>query len=242
MDPFTLAILSTILGGIATAAIISLAQRSPRVMAWFKRYFLGLKLLIVGPKRSGKTSFYNFLKHDYFADQRGTNKTKEVIEIKSFDVNKGGELNLPIKKALDIPGQLNTLDQADLMRQETPQAIIIFTAVDNANPSCSQWLRSFLIDLRDVLDKNVSVSSNLVSLTIVLNKIDLVSEQESDRLISEMQNIVDDTLRPLIQNNVRLIDVIPCTLYKKAGGERTANTIVLSVVEAVRKNQRLVHR
>jgi GTPase SAR1 family protein len=211
-------------------------------MARIRRYFLGLDFLIVGQDDAGKTSFYNFLRLGQFADQWPTNHTTNVSQIKPFNVNRAGnELDLQIRKAWDIPGSLEPSDQVKLIHKETPKVLLVFTSADK--PESSQWLRSFLVELRDMLADDSRSASRLICLIVVLNKTDLIIDKtECDQRISEMKGIVCNTLQLLMMNNVRLIDIIPCTLYLNAGGEKAANAIVLSAVEAVRKNQRLVPR
>jgi GTPase SAR1 family protein len=239
LDPVTLAIISTIIGGIITAVIIDVARHSPKVMTWVKLYFLGLDFLVVGHDDAGKTSFYNYLRFDQFADQYPTKDTTNISEIKPFNIDKGGDLQIPIKKAWDIPGSLNPSEQAELLVKERPKVLIIFISADY--PKASQWLRSFLISLREVLFNNARVSSKLFSLTVVLNKVDKIPDKaDREQLIIETRRTINEILQPLLMSNVRLIDIVECTLYSSKGGEKSANEIILSAVDAIRKKQRLV--
>src|SRR5690349_1771662 len=102
MDPITIVILTGIISTVGAAAILGAAGYSPRAMRWVKRWCWGTKFVVLGPSESGKTSFYNFLRHDQFADSFPTQSTLHVTEFNPFLVNKGGDFKLDISKGFDV--------------------------------------------------------------------------------------------------------------------------------------------
>jgi hypothetical protein len=104
------------------------------------------------------------------------------------------------------------------------------------------WLRQFLTFLSDAILTHQKLRDNLKCMTIVLNKIDLIDDDEKKTDLDEIKNLVDEILKPVLGKNVRLIDIYPCTLLKENGGEKAAKLIVLSIVEAIKLKQRLVRK
>src|SRR6478672_3087144 len=137
MDPLTLTILGGLASSIGAAALIGLAAKSPRLMRLLKRRFLGRHFLVIGPKRTGKTSFYNFLRNDQFADTVPVRETLDVSDRMSFEVDRGGDLKMDISAAFDIPGELPPKLQVDLAAQKHPQDLIFFLSL--ADDSSEPW-------------------------------------------------------------------------------------------------------
>lgn len=242
MEPFSFAIITGIIAGIGTAGIIYLFERSPKVRAWFKRIFIGLDFLVVGDDGVGKTSFYNFLQHNEYADNFPTKHTLEISDKMSFNVKKGGDLEFQVRRAFDIPGPLSPQEQVNQICKRDPEVLIVFLSADKTETNMSQWFRAFLKSLSNSLVTDRKLSDKLKCMIVVLNKVDLISNDEKNKRLKKIESLIDELLKPVLGKNVRLIDVYPCTLYKEHGGEKAANQIVLSIVDAIKIKQRLVRK
>lgn len=240
MDPLTLTVLGAFLGGLGVAGALALARRSPRVMRLFKRYFLGLEFLVVGHGQAGKTSFYNYLWYNRFADEYPARKTLIVSDRMAFDVDKGGDLKMSIASAFDIPGELPVDGQVRMTRERLPVVLIVFTSIDNVE--ALNWLRAFLLELRTAMATDRGLAKRLRALTVVVNKVDKKAQAEVTQVIAQHKETVYETLTPVLGKNVRLVDVVSCTLRRDSGGERAANEVILSVVESVQLTRKLVPR
>lgn len=238
MDPLSITIVGGLIAGLGVAATLAAARNSPSIMAAVRRYFIGLDFLVVGRPRSGKTSFYNYLRFDRLADEHPTKRTRRLSDKWAFDVDRGGDIKLRIKSAFDIPGELPPSDQAKLITRRAPQVLIVFVSAhdDGAIP----WLREFLQSLSLELSTEVQLIKRLRSLTIVANKTDLVDDDAVEAVLEEARGEVTASLFSVLGRNERLVDVLPCSLLRSAGGEKAGNNVVLTVVEALKATRRLV--
>ena len=240
MDPATIAFLGSLLAALGAAGAIALARRVPAVMTWFKRYFAGLHLLVIGQQGAGKTSFYNYLRFDCLTDEYPTHSTHRVSKALSFDSDKGGELQLQIKEAFDIPGELEPHVQAELARKRTPEALLVF--VSATEEGAILWLDRLVHHLAIALATDAGFAKKLRCLTLIVNKTDSIAPEEAKRLVTEVHRIIENRLHGVLGSRSRLVDVLPCTLVRTAGGERAANAIILAVISSVRNNRGLVPR
>jgi hypothetical protein len=167
-----------------------------------------------------------------------TRDTLEVSRQGAFQLVRPGEMDLPVKRILDIPGPLDPGEQLELVRREAPRILLIMVSADN--PTSSRWLRDFAADLRVLLSKDSRLADKLISISVVLNKMDLIGEYACGERLAEMVKIVDTALEPLLMSNVRSIAVLPCTLLSGKGGEKAANRILASIINAAKRNRRLV--
>lgn len=236
MNSSTAIIAAVVIGLLAGALLVYLG---PRLAARFKPKFAPLELLVVGPDDAGKTSFLNFLRDNQFADQAPTRDTLTIARQSAFKRPRAGATDLAVKRVWDIPGPLEPSEQLDLLRREAPKTLVVIVSTDN--PSSAAWLRSFMTGLRSLLSQDRRVAGRLISVHVVLNKMDLIGEHECGVRLAEMVKIVDDALEPVIMSNTRLIDVLPTSLLSSKA-LTTPNRILNSIARAAEKNQRVVPR
>lgn len=236
MNSSTAIIAAVVIGLLAGALVVYLG---PRLAARFKPKLAPLELLVVGPDDAGKTSFLNFLRDNQFADQAPTRDTLAIARQSAFKRPRAGAPELAVKRVWDIPGPLEPSEQLDLLRREAPKTLIVILSTDN--PSSAAWLRSFMTGLRRLLSEDKRVAGRLISVHVVLNKMDLIGEHECGVRLAEMVKIVDDALEPVIMSNTRLIDVLPTSLLS-GKALTTPNRILNSISRAAEKNQRVVPR
>ena len=237
MEPSIAVFIAGIIGAVVGAVVV---LQAPEIVGRRSANIAALEILIVGHDDAGKTSFLNFLRHNEFADERVTRDTLEVSRQGAFEVVRPGEIDLPVKRILDIPGPLDPGEQLELVRREAPRTLLIMISADN--PTASRWLRDFVTGLRVLLSEDGRLAGKLISISVVLNKTDLIGEYACGERLAEMVNIVDTALEPLLMSNVRSIAVLPCTLLSSKGGEKAANRILATIINAAKRNRRLVPR
>jgi len=235
VEPSIAFFIAGIIGAVVGAVVVLQASK---IGGRWRPSIAPLEFLIVGHDDAGKTSFLNFLRHNEFADERMTRDTLEVSRQGAFQLVRPGEMDLPVKSILDIPGPLDPGEQLELVRREAPRILLIMVSADN--PTSSRWLRDFAAGLRVLLSKDARLADKLISISVVLNKMDLIGEYACGERLAEMVKIVDTALEPLLMSNVRSIAVLPCTLLSGKGGEKAANRILASIINAAKRNRRLV--
>ena len=233
MDPITLAILIGLITTVGGAAILGAVKYSPRAMKRMKRWFLGTNFVILGPPGAGKTSFINYLRHNHFADVYPTTRTLTVDEIGSFPVDKGGDFKLEVSNGIDTPGDLPLKDQIGVIISKRPQTLILWTAL--TDPDAEDWLASICLSLNQRLLEDRTMAKKLKSLTVVMNKKDEVTDEQIKERDKRFHSIIANTLRPALGDNVDKISIIPCTLLMAKGGEKAANTVLLTIISSLIK-------
>jgi hypothetical protein len=240
MDPISIAIITGIISSVGAAAILGAAGYSPRAMRWVKRWFWGTKFVVLGPPASGKTSFYNFLRHDQFADSFPTRTTLEVTEFNPFLVDKGGDFKLDVSKGFDVPGDLLPQQQAEIAIREAPATLILWTSLTDVN--AKEWLASFCLYLNRSLLENRRFAKRLKCLAVVMNKSDEATPVIIDQRRKDFESVVSNTLRPALGDNIDRVSVLTCTLLKSKGGEKAANNVLLTIANSLVKAKRLTRR
>lgn len=238
MDPLTIAILGGLIAGLGVSAAIAFARRSTRIMAALKRYFLGLEFLVIGHEHAGKTSFYNYLIFDKLADEYPVRPTRTVSPKFSFDVDKGGKLQLRVASAFDIPGELEPSVQVEIIKKRLPGALLIFLSMDNLE--FVEWLQIFLSELKRMLAVDLQLAKKLKSLTIVINKTDMYNDVEKQKALQSVNETVNNVLESILGKNKNLVEVVACTLIRNKNGEKAANEVLLAVIESYHNTKRLV--
>jgi len=236
-EPITATVLFVIWGVSVTweylvGALIS-ATLSPFV-AWLllkskkgiqkaKKRLIGTSFLIVGPPETGKTSLLNYFMFGHFPDTHPPKKTVMPSPINAFSIDKGGEFKLDVKKNQDFPGEFHPDQQAAMIANINPNCLIVMLTVHS-----KKWLEEFLASLSTTLYINRNVEKKLLSLVIVINKIDTVGSDEAKRISEEFSKNANEYLKKKFILREK-IPVFPCSLFKEENGERYGN-IVLSIM------------
>jgi GTPase SAR1 family protein len=239
-----LGILEKIAAGAGAGAILAFAGRSPQAMLWLKRYVLGSNILIVGHARAGKTSFYNYLRHGQLAETLPTQRTDTVETTRSYSIKLGDKV-VDISTSLDIPGDLPIGDQIEVIQRKQPHAILVFLSPlsrENLKTEvewlpAELWLRIFIQQFRILLERDPQLAKKLACLRIVLNKSDLVAQQELTAKCDQLHSILSKELGQAF--DTVLAPIFPCTLMKDKGGELAANTVTLELISCLKKRKKL---
>ena len=140
---------------LSMSALGCLAKQSPKIMTWIRAKIYGSSYITVGPSYSGKTSFYNFLKHDSVAGDFKPVRTLEVITHDAFEVNKECDTHGKVSGATDLPGTLLFSEQVTEITNRKPEALLVFVSLER--PEDIDWLRTFFITLSKALPQHSEV-------------------------------------------------------------------------------------
>lgn len=187
----------------------------------------GKTVFVTGLGGSGKTTFINYLQYGFFDDEAKYTKTLEASSTKTFSVSIGNRssLQLNVKRAVEIPGQMYPEQVAQLAKKYNPKCILLFA--DLCRPDISiKWIkefcRSFEHEWRGIRD------NSLQSLSIVLNKADKMNMAESQYKSCELDvHTVIETLGfSLGKMPKSKVQIYPCSLVTNSEGTKLVDRII----------------
>jgi GTPase SAR1 family protein len=159
---------------------------APGAVAWLKTQVAGKTVLFVGPSRAGKTSFINYLRSGAYTDPSdGVPRTQNTKNIGSLQLKSpNGMVSIDLKKIIDTKGQDFPRSHATLVSKYRPHALCILadassdwsSSGSNPDKNGRAWLEEFLEGICEIRQDDPHIFRRLKSFTILVNKSDLVSD------------------------------------------------------------------
>ncbi len=210
---------------VGKAAVAVLRAASPSAIAWLKMQALGRTVAFLGPSRSGKTSFINYLRTGAYADPTDaiprtlSPRNTGALQLKSSN----GMISIDLKKVIDSRGQDLPEEHAQLVAKHKPHGICIIVDINsdwsNANPDLNTngrlWIEEFLSALCEQKDENPNIFRKLKSFNILLNKSDLLkSESIYENKSKQIKIISSNIIKSKSTRVAKLINVKPLSLIE----------------------------
>ena len=162
---------------------VALERTAPAGLARIASIFKGKTVMVVGPARSGKTTFVRYLQFGIFQHADETQPTYDPVESPRFNLRLGVDrtLAVSIKTAVDLPGQLPASAVADEAFQHRPHALVIvldLTAplVGADDRASGDWLEHFVDQLAERWQGQSPKRNRLRSMIVAMNKADRVDD------------------------------------------------------------------
>jgi hypothetical protein len=150
--------------------------------AKLKALLVGKTVMVVGPTRSGKTTFMDYMCYEVFQQEQETSSTLHFKGSKDFRIKVGEHqaLVVAVKTAVDSVGETHPRLIAEEVHRRRPHALIIM--LDLSAPlderydirSSASWLESFCTRAEQLGRKRRK--TRLRSLIVAMNKADLVDD------------------------------------------------------------------
>jgi GTPase SAR1 family protein len=179
---------------------------APSAVAWLKTQVVGKTVLFVGPSRSGKTSFINYLRSGAYTDPSDAMpRTQAVKNTGSLQLKSpNGMVSIDLKKVVDTKGQDFPHDHAELVSKYRPHALCILTDASsdwsatgsNSDKSGRVWLEEFLEGLCEIKQKDSHIFRRLKSFVILVNKSDLTPD-------SSLQSKRAEQIKLIVKSHLR---------------------------------------
>jgi signal recognition particle receptor subunit beta len=172
--------------GIETAiagTIVKMAieRGAPAGIARLTSMFKGKTVMVVGPARSGKTTFVRYLQFGIFMHADETQPTYDPVESPRFNLRLGPNktLEVSIKSAVDLPGQYPARRLADEAFDHRPHALVYVLDLTaplegEADRASGEWLKQFCERLDQRWQGQKPQRNRLRSVIVAMNKMDLV--------------------------------------------------------------------
>ncbi len=197
----------------------------PGVSQWIRTALFGKTMLVVGPKKAGKTSLVNYLCNGELGDKDiDPGRTEDITPpVKTvLRINKQS-LELRIKGLRDLPGQWDPDLQAKKAVSVKPHALVVVLDVNavlevNSSSELGTWLDQFLSEYSAKLSlaKNSAAVQRLQEILFVLNKYDeLALGQKLGELPSikkEVKAIVSKHMTAVFGSGSNALPILECIL------------------------------
>ena len=231
------------IGAIGVSVGVELIKRTaPSGIAVVRTWIGGQKVLILGPARAGKTSFYDYLRYGVLEHEQETEKTVETEKSATFSVRIGRDsaLELKVRGSFDVPGQLGPIEHALIAKKKKPNGIVVI--LDSSSPasggaerSSRAWLVEFCKHLDEHLRQTASFRNRLRALVFVANKVDKISEEKAARIVSSYRATIQKHLAYSYSTKVEAIPVLPCVLVQGSAGAAMADAVIVRLAKALKK-------
>jgi GTPase SAR1 family protein len=229
------------------AAEVLVQQVMPKITDYGKMLWSGRQFLILGPARSGKTSFFTYLEDQLLEPEKTTSVTVGVHkgDNKILRIGPDKSLILRVRKPRDVAGQA-PIHQIEHIKDYTPNCIVIvldatkFFGVPAAD-SALEWLRQFCGYLDVLLNSNKKIAKKLRSMIVVMNKWDKIAaetknadEEKEYRELYQLyvREILDNNLHNsfYIKDGINNIEIISCALVSHTRfGTSLAKQLIQSI-------------
>ncbi|MFE2124546.1 Rab family GTPase [Rhodococcus aetherivorans] len=230
----------TVLPPIGGAAFKLIIERSaPAAFKWVRAVAKGKTIVIVGPGRTGKTTFLNYIHHGVFQHNQATNRTLVPEESKRFDLEVGPSKNLKlhVSSAIDTPGQYP--DISKFVHSKRPHALIIVldlsSNLKDPDPakSSAAWLDEFLTRLDQRWIASRASRNRLRSVIVVLNKADLVSESTYAKHETRYRKIMKDSFRVAKGSMQQDVLYKKCIMVENPYGTKFVDAVIFDLAKSL---------
>lgn len=172
-------------GALALKVALEVVKRVPTSgLARARDFFVGNQLLVVGPPRVGKTSFVDYLRHGIILDEKDTPKTDRLERTPAFRITLGRDasLELRLRRAIDAPGQVGPVQQAEYALEYRPHGLVFVTDVSrpfggSSDDATANWLRLFLSHLNARSARHGPKKNRTKAIAVLLNKADKITKK-----------------------------------------------------------------
>jgi hypothetical protein len=208
-------------------------------VAKLKALLAGKTLMVIGPPRSGKTTFLDYVRYGVFQHAQTTEPTFRPQKSRDFKLKVGEHQTLvvSIKTAVDIPGELNSQQLADEVFERRPHALIIMldlsAPLDDPNDyrSSARWLRQFCAKAEQRALGMKAKKNRLRSVIVAMNKADLVNDATLLGNERAYREVMDQHWK--LAGGLRASDPLfrKCIAVANKDGERWVNAILVDVAK-----------
>ena len=191
------------LGAAAAGALVKvvLERGAPTGFGIISSLLHGKTIMVVGPSRSGKTTFISYFQFGIFQDTQETEKTYHPVESPRFNLRLGPNrtLDVTVKTVVDLPGQYPDLSKEVFEHRPHALVIILDMSAPQSDPndprSSAIWLEEFCNKLDQRWHGQKAQRNRLRSVILAMNKIDLVDPQMVDDYEKEYRAIIKRSFR-----------------------------------------------
>lgn len=220
---------------IAKIAGTVITRAAPSGLKLVKSWWYGKKVILIGQSRAGKTTFLDYFQYGLFEDEKERERTHDVLPSARFDVKvgKAETLEINVAKAVDVGGHHSPFQQARLIVENNPQALLIFLDSTVSLTDSKAWLTEFCQQLENQWRIKGSRKNKVKSIILVLNKKDKVEATEIESKKKAFKKIIDSELREARGKILDGIPVFPTVMVNNQEGTKSADSLIAHLAKAL---------
>jgi hypothetical protein len=231
-------------GAIAAEVILDLVARPTlNTLARVHTWVTGSEVLILGPARAGKSSFSEYIQYGLLEPEQETATTILPHQTASFRlaIGKNSSLEMKVKRAVDVAGEIGPIEHARLAEERRPQAIVVVLDASaplkgKAKNATAPWLTEFCKHLKQRVSENRKMKKRLRSLVFVANKCDKLANGSVEQRLAVYKQVIrahmaDEAFGPLRESEF----VLPCILVRNPRGTELADAVVSRIARSLSK-------
>ena len=231
-----------------SAALVKLSvgvieRAIPSGFALIKSWVKGKEILVLGPSRAGKTTFIDYLQHGLFDAEKASNKTMQEEYTPRFNVSIGRNKNLEmvVKKVVDIPGQWGPGKHADIAFERNPHAIVLIldakSPLTGTDPtrSLAAWVQEFSQRLETLWRSNKRKKHRIQTIVVAVNKADKASEAKLAKCAASIGKIINSELKSSKGSMLDEVLVTPTIFVQNPEGTAYLDRTVSHLAKALTK-------
>ena len=203
-------------------------------------WLTGHEVLILGPARAGKTSFVDYLRYGVLEPEQETEKTLDVETTATFRVKIGRDasLELRVKRAVDVAGQVGPIEHARIAEKRRPHALIVLLDLSapitgTSDRASGPWLIEFCKYLDEGLRMNTAMRKRLRTIIFVANKRDTQTGDSATKRIEGFRKIIKRHLSTSLATKVDSIPIMPCSLIQCDDAVSFADAVIVRLAKAL---------
>lgn len=249
--PIWIAVAVGAAGALAANIVWAFITRSPAAWEKFSRRFYGKTLLIIGQPRTGKTTYYDWLRGKGLGIRN--DPTRGVGRYKNLrDVTDKSDENFAIRVGLDSQGDTSLSKQLNTFLRERPDALLVFVDASrstdtgyfdsfDAPKNPKDWVLKFSQNLRDNVSELRRNNRNLIHFFVVVGISDKISKADANTLLEDIDKILSVELAPVFEEFfIEKPDTQSVSLLPGKDGELSARHLTLRLGESFVKKRRYV--
>jgi len=250
VDPLTPVLVKT--GAAAAKGIF------PWIFGKVQMWATGKTVIVVGPSRSGKTSFLDYLELGILRVEQQTRRTMGLEPRYNFviEVGKDQRLKIRVRKPFDSSGDVAPFKQVEYIERQRPHGIVvILDAVrfkilevepehpEELNESCTAWLTELCIHLNKLLNTNEKVAQTLKAMIVVINKWDKLPKVD-DNAEKKRKEEFEETVRSILDKHLNnkfyskdgtgVVNVLPCALVNNQLDDALVKEVISTLALSLR--------
>jgi signal recognition particle receptor subunit beta len=224
-------------GGALVKVIIE--RGAPAGFGFVRSLLRGKTIMVVGPPRSGKSTFVTYLQFGIFQDAQETEKTYHPVESPRFSLRLGPNRNLEVevKTIVDLPGQYPDLSKN--VFEHRPHALVIILDMSapqsdvNDTRSSALWLEDFCNRLDQRWQGQKAKRNRCRSVIVAMNKIDMVKPEVVDKYEEQYRAIMKQSFRAARGSHLSDVHFRRSIMVENADGTKLIDAILVDLAQAI---------
>lgn len=219
-------------GLIVEAGIEIFKPIANKGFSYIRSFFVGQRILVVGPSRAGKTSLADFMRFGGLDPERPSPVSDADDVFVRFWLQLPGrrQLQLEIREIRAVPGTRRANFHAGVIAQRKPDIVIV--VLDGAAPSESlEWLQDFCKAAQAVAadHKRRADMQRVKDILVLVNKHDRC--EKPDQLHSSVRDVLKQELDHVFGIEGRKAAVLPTILIKHPRAAGMADEFLQTVAK-----------